>query len=237
MISAAKNEARANVKGDALRDLMRMAGMPEQASRALVEAGTPCRLQKGQLLARRGEEVDGLFLILSGALGVISSGPGGDRFIISVMARGTLYGVISVIDGGPAANDMEALVPTRLWWIAGAKVKRMLRQDGEFRERLQSLVMARMRYFLETIGTLAERDVRIRVVSRLLHLASRVGAAASEIDLQQQVIAWFVGISRQRLNQELRRLAAEGLIVLRAGRIELVDHAGLARIAGDPATV
>lgn len=223
----------ARVERAALHALMLQSGVAEAVAGTLVEAGMACPLDKGQILVERGGDAGGLYLIVSGALGVISDAASGARFITSVMTRGMLYGVISSLDGGPAANQIEALVPTMLWRIPDARLRPLLKADPAMRDGLQRLLIARMRFMLETIDSQVHRDMRVRVASRLLHLDSRLGETRGEIDLPQQVVAWFVGLSRQRLNRELRELKKEGLIGMTLGRIEILDRDGLARIGSE----
>lgn len=208
-------------------------GMAPALAEPLVTAGKPIELAKDQVLVQRGDAADGLHLVLSGALGITSSNPSGDRFLVSVMPRGWLYGVISALDGGPAANDVEALVPTRLWHVSGAALRRALREAPELRESLQRLLAGRLRHSLEILDAQVHRNVRARIAARLLHLDARVAGAGAEVDLPQQVIAWFVGISRQRLNRELRAFARDGLVQLHYGRLRILDQTGLARLGGD----
>lgn len=212
---------------------MRQSGVAENVAVTLVEAGMACRLDKGQILVERGGDAGGLYLIVSGALGVISDTASGARFITSVMTRGMLYGVISTLDGGPAANQIEALVPTLLWRVPDSRLKPLLKTDPAMRDGLQRLLIGRLRFMLETIDSQVHRDMRVRVASRLLHLDSRLGNTGGDIDLPQQVVAWFVGLSRQRLNRELRELKKEGLIGMTQGRIEILDRDGLARIGSE----
>jgi len=214
----------------ALHDLMLKSGVAENVAVTLVDAGMACRLDKGQVLVERGGDAGGLYLIVSGALGVISDAASGARFITSVMTRGMLYGVISTLDGGPAANQIEALVPTLLWRIPDSRLKPLLKTNPAMRDGLQRLLIARLRFMLETIDSQVHRDMRVRVASRLLHLDTRLGEMRGEIDLPQQVVAWFVGLSRQRLNRELRDLRKEGLISLTQGRIKILDREGLVRV-------
>jgi CRP/FNR family cyclic AMP-dependent transcriptional regulator len=212
---------------------MLQSGMAEAVAGTLVEAGMGCPLDKGQILVERGGNAGGLYLIVSGALGVISDAASGARFITSVMTRGMLYGVISSLDGGPAANQIEALVPTLLWRIPDTRLRPLLQADPAVRDGLQRLLITRMRFMLETIDSQVHRDMRVRVASRLLHLDARLGEMRGEIDLPQQVVAWFVGLSRQRLNRELRELQKEGLIGMTQGRIEILDRDALARIGSE----
>lgn len=230
MSRAGSGRTHATTDRAALHVLMLQSGVPEDVAVTLLEAGMAFRLNKGQILVDRGGDAGGLYLIVSGALGVISDAASGARFITSVMTRGMLYGVISALDGGPAPNQIEALVPTMLWRIPDATLKPLLKTNPAMRDGLQRLLIARLRFMLETIDSQVHRDMRVRVASRLLHLASRLGETRGEIDLPQQVVAWFVGLSRQRLNRELHELRKEGLIVLAQGRIKILDREGLARI-------
>jgi DNA-binding GntR family transcriptional regulator len=54
----------------------------------------------------------------------------------------------------------------------------------------------------------------------------------SELNISQEDLAQFVGLSRQRVNQGLKVLARAGLVTVARERIAIVDLPGLRKYAG-----
>ena len=70
-----------------------------------------------------------------------------------------------------------------------------------------------------------------RMVSYILtHATNTVESRNATLKITQEEIAHNVGLARETVNKNLRELQAEGMIVLRRGRIEVLDREALAEL-------
>ena len=90
----------------------------------------------------------------------------------------------------------------------------------------------------ERIVDIGRRTARERVAHLLLELMHRLrfvglcNGRGFDLPLTQEMIGDALGLSIVHVNRTLRRLNGEALIRYRPGRIDMVDEAGLARMAG-----
>ena len=98
-------------------------------------------------------------------------------------------------------------------------------------EMLAQRVMRLSDHLLEALHVPADE----RIVRRLLEICDRYaapeGARTVVVPLTQDAIGDLAGASRPTTNRVLRRLAADGVVVLHRGSIEVLDRAALARRA------
>src|SRR4051794_30343970 len=67
--------------------------------RTLVSRARPKRFERGQVVFQRGDEADGLYVIISGEIRVVLEGAKGKEYILSVIGPGDVLGDLPLLDG------------------------------------------------------------------------------------------------------------------------------------------
>jgi CRP-like cAMP-binding protein len=199
-------------------------------ARALIEPfGELVELRAGEVVLRRGEQVNASLFLLDSTMISLSVELSGGRTIevASIGRRGAVGGIIScgqapafaqatVLVGGPAYRvPMEALedAKRRSDFIANIFCR--------FSDYLLSQVM-------QSVACHAFHAIPERAARWLLHAQDRAG---DRIELTQEALAALLGVQRTTVNAVIRELSDENLISTGRGVIRLTDRAGLKRRA------
>lgn len=190
------------------------------------------RLQKyatGAIVAMRGSVAESLIVVAEGAIEVGMTNVAGKRHVTSWLGRGQLFGLIPVLESGAMIHTATAIRPTRLLLLPRAALMQALQDHPSLSLRLIYLVCrrARAQYEMLAAQSLLTLPVRLmRVLKGQLddHPDGRITATQTDL-------ADVLGVTRQSLNQALRKLEREGLLQLGRGQILVLDRAALERKA------
>ena len=152
-----------------------------------------------------------------------------------MLEAGTWFGEISLIDGQPRTHDATALGQVEVLQLPRQAFDALMGQ-AVFARAVAALLAGRIRLLYGVVEDAALRSTRARVARRLLLLAHGDAAGTAQqrarVPVSQEGLAMMLGISRQTLSKELRRLADDGVIELGYGHIDVVSEPGLMRLAG-----
>ncbi|WP_187806019.1 Crp/Fnr family transcriptional regulator [Aquipseudomonas alcaligenes] len=195
------------------------------------------KLTGGQALFRRGENPDGLYIVLDGSLRISGTTREGQEAVLVFCEPGRWIGLVSGLDGGARMHDVLATSPSVVLQIAPADLEQLIAQHPSFGRLLLRVQCSQMRELLMGIETYSTHSLEQRFAGRLLALAAAFGDPAPDgaLDIQlrlsQETLAQLLGTTRQRVNQLLKLWEQNGLIRQKYGRIRLLDQAQLKVLA------
>lgn len=190
------------------------------------------RIGRDEMLFLKGDEADGLYGVLSGAVKISTSSAGGKEMILSVMRPGDAFGEIALLDGQPRTADASGIEPTELFLIRRADFLDLLRSEPALGIHLLELLCDRMRKTNEIIEDTAFLDLPARLAKRLLALGRAADPAADgeadlTIHISQANLANVMGTTRESINKHLQVWRQEGWIALKRGQVRIVDQTAL----------
>ncbi len=214
------------------------AALSESDRRALMAAATPVLLRRGGVLLRKGDAPDGpcgsFFGVERGHLKASVVDANGREFILSKVEPGQWFGEPSLLDGTPRRLDVTAMAESTVHVVQAAPFNALM-DSNSFARAIARLTATRLRLHYRWMEDLIFLAPRQRIASRLRLLAREDAAQLPlprlRIAISQETLAMMLGLTRQTLNRELKKLAAEGLIALGRGHIDVLDRAWL-RTAG-----
>ena len=218
-------------------------GLPEAARHALLPLLRQRRLDDGQPVFLRGDAAGGWFGVVDGALQVSGSSADGKRVALALLEPGNWVGEVSALDGRERTHDVVAHGPTLIAALSQANFDAWTAAHPGVREQFIALLCARLRQtyaFIEELQTLSKPAL---IARRLLVLARSFGEADAadgggstrlSVRLSQEDIATLLGLSRQRINQELQRLAQLGIAEASYGQVRIHDLEALRRESEPP---
>jgi CRP/FNR family transcriptional regulator, cyclic AMP receptor protein len=144
-----------------LRRAALFANLPEEAVQALAKLARVAVYPAGDEIIEEGaefdEEMDGIFIVVSGAVEVrTGSTDGTDGTLLMRLGPGEFFGEMALLDGRPrsasvfAAEEAQCLVLHRWDFL------RELRRNTEIAERMLATLSVRLRAMNEALGRLAE---------------------------------------------------------------------------------
>ena len=209
--------------------------LPDSDAKLLLRAGRTNHYARRDVLVQEGDVADSFHIVLDGHAAVQVTTPAGESAIVNILGPDSHFGEVSLLGRSDPLRtaSIVALDAVRTLSIP-ATVFRDLRERNPRLEQLVTTILARRVDELSAQLVEAMYDsLERRVVRRLsaLALTYRSSSADVTIPLTQDELSQLVGGARPSVNQVLRRLADEGLVEVRRGRIIVGDPARLAGLA------
>jgi CRP-like cAMP-binding protein len=203
---------------------------------ALVGLARARSFDRNEVVCHAGDPADSLHLVDSGHLAVRGTLASGHTMTFRILSAGDYFGELALLrEDRRRTATVVALEPSRTLSIAGSTFHRLMASNPQLGRALSTLLADRIdrlsNRLLETMYVSLDR----RIYRRLVELGTAYGITdnAASIPLSQASLAELVGATRPSVNQVLGRLAAQRLIEVRRGRIEVLDISALTRRAAE----
>lgn len=179
----------------------------------------------GDLVCRIGRPVTYWFGLIDGLLKMNTDSPEGGTITFTGVAPGGWFGEGTALKREPYRYNIQAL---RASTVAGLPVDTfhwLLDHSIAFNRFVMNQLNERLAQFIAAreIDRLTNPDVRVaRSLAALFNpvLYPRVG---DTLRITQQELAYLVGLSRQRVNEALAHLEAQGAIRVEYGGLRVLD--------------
>lgn len=209
--------------------------MLSQATTALRSAILNCAstvvVEAGEMLFNVGDPGDALYVVDTGAIEIGVVSPDGQKYALSVMAEGDVFGEIALFDGSPRTAAATALRQSRLRRIHRSDVLNSIQAKPELALDLIQLMCVRLRWMHGLMEDEAFLPLPVRLAKRLMVLASRIGGEDGAVRISQSGLAEFVGATREGVGKILVAWRSRGWIALSRNRIEILDLKALESVA------
>jgi CRP/FNR family transcriptional regulator, cyclic AMP receptor protein len=214
----------ATVSTAMLRAVPLFASFPEDQLRMLTTMVNRRSVSRGTTIMAAGDQIDSLYIVISGRLKVMMSDADGKEVILSILGPGEFFGEMGLIDDSPRSASVVAIEPCELLSIAKRDFKNCLAENFEMTMALMRGLVRRLREADRKIGSLALLDVYGRVARLLLDMAETVnGQKMVTKRLPKQDIAKMIGASREMVSRVMKDLQVSGYIEMRGSSIVLRD--------------
>jgi CRP/FNR family transcriptional regulator len=187
---------------------------------------------KGETIFRAGQACDAVWLMVAGRAKLQRHVAAGKAITSCVQAAGDLFCCLPALDGRPYPVDAVASMACTVLKIDLAAVHRVMARHPSFAHRTICHFCGRLRD-MEGRSCMLYEQADARIARVLLSLSKRSGA---EVAATRQDLAELAGISLETAIRTIRALARRGLVSGRRGRIAILSHDGLARLALDGET-
>lgn len=201
---------------------------PDQLARVAAESAET-RSDTGAYICRKGEAVDCWLGVLEGLVKMMISTPDGRTSTFTGIPAGGWFGEGSLLKTEPRRYDVVALRETRVVRVPRRTFEWLLNTSIPFNRFLLVQLNERLGQFIGMLETqrLHGPDGRVaRCVAQLFNPILYPGIDR-KLEVSQEEIGYLSGISRQRVNQALRRLQDAGLLKVEYGAIVIEDLEGL----------
>ena len=186
--------------------------------------------RRGDLLARRGEPIAGLFIVAYGLAKLVMRGRDNGERVLRLVGAGHTFGEATAFLGREARYDALALADTKAVVIPSQALVALMDADARFGRAFARLLAERK---LEMLGEIESATLQ-RGAQRLAgYLASLDAGSAGRVELpvSKTVVAAQLGMKKETLSRLLRQLTADGVIEVARREISILDGAALQRIA------
>ncbi|KQO16217.1 Crp/Fnr family transcriptional regulator [Acidovorax sp. Leaf76] len=186
---------------------------------------------QGGALCRRGDVPLHWYGAIEGLLKWTVTSDDGRSVTLGGLSAGSWFGEGTLLRGVPRTADIIALRPSRVALLPVDTFEWLHATERSFDHFLLRQINERMHWFLGnfTAYHLLDTDTQVaRALVGLFHPFLHPGSDP-HLHVSQEEIANLSGLSRQRCNAALKRLAQAQLIAIGYGGITVLDLAGLQR--------
>lgn len=198
----------------------------DQIARLCVRRSYP----RDAVIFSQSDPGDALFGVVTGRVRISASSAGGREIFLNIMEPGDTFGEIALLDGRPRTASASATAPLDLLIIKREQFLRLLAQEPVLTDHLLRLLCSRLRWVSGFAEESALLPVPARLARRLLSLGRLHGRKMGteiELEVSQDEMARFLGLSRQIVNQYLQTWKASRWVDLKRGRIIILDSLAL----------
>lgn len=191
------------------------------------------KLAREQVLFVQGEPADHLFIVISGRLRVLVTGPRGDELVLALVGPGESIGDITLIDGGPRSATVDAAERCELRALPMDEVRARVTANPQALLWLAQGLVSDLRRLTGTSADLVHLDLPRRLAKLLLAEAHTAADGQLSVDLgmSQAGVAARLGVTRQSLNRAVMRLTDRSWIRTEGAHVVITDLAALTRYA------
>lgn len=201
----------------------------------ILRLATVKRFKDGTQIYARGDAPHEWFACAKGAVRMSSTSLSGRQTTLTYLEPGSWFGAMSTYLDEPRTRDAHAHGDTTLLCVSKDNFRRILSEHVEFYDALLRLQAQRIRQVYGLVEDLNTLPLRSRLAKQLLHLARSYGLHAHDdthevrigLQLVQEELAQLLGASRQRVNQELKRMEREDCIRVESSGIVIRDSKAL----------
>lgn len=183
----------------------------------------------GGLACRKGEAVDHWVGVVEGLVKMANVSVEGKPTSFTGIGTGGWFGEGSLLKDEPRRYDIVALRESLIAYMPRATFARLLDTNFAFNRFLIVQLNERLGQFIAMIehDRLRGPEARLaRSVAGLFNPVLYPGIGAS-LPVSQEELGQLVGLSRQRVNQALKRLEGDGLLRVEYGGVTVLDLARL----------
>ncbi|MFT3803952.1 MAG: Crp/Fnr family transcriptional regulator [Burkholderiaceae bacterium] len=219
------------------------ADWPADRLRELASAASMKRYRRRAPLDVRGDREQDILMVASGSIDMNVTNAEGGKYTLAVLGPGQITRLLHLLGEVPQLFTAHAREASQIIHIPAAAMRRVLDAEPILWRGVARFALQRFHLNVESQRDWALGSVRRRMALVLINLAHRYGDLGSrghptdtELRITQSELASMLGVSRQTVAGEMRRLKAEGVVGSRAGYrlVILRDMNALLRIAQEP---
>ncbi|MCK6407463.1 MAG: Crp/Fnr family transcriptional regulator [Rhodocyclaceae bacterium] len=202
----------------------------EEFERALAGT-TERRIETGAFVCMKGEPVDHWLGVIDGLVKMSSDWVTGKTTTFTGLATGGWFGEGSLLKSDPRKYDVVALRDSRIAYLNRSTFLWLMDHSIPFNRFLITQLNERLGQFIGMMENERLLDTDARLARNLAAMFNPVlyPGTGSELLISQEEIGFLAGLSRQRVNQALKKLQDAGLLRLEYGKVIILDVAGLRR--------
>lgn len=220
-----------------LRKFPLFADLPEEEVAA---AGHLLRLRnfgRREVVCRKDEAADGLYLLFSGSLQAVDIAEDGREIGLNLIKPGAFFGELSVIDGLPRSAHIISLQPSVVGVIPQAAARELFYKLPATAEAMMRHLTSLVRNLSTYRALLAIPNAQQRVYALLQQLGTQMpgGLVVIQNLPKQQEVAIMINTSRETVSRAIAHLVSLGVLEKDYRRLIVRDPQRLRRLASQQA--
>lgn len=193
------------------------------------------RYKKGEVILRGGDNPQGVYFISKGYVGEYSISKEGEELTLIIFKPEDFFPIQWVFNDRPSSHYFEAMTVIELWRCPKADFIAFIEANPEIFLELTKHIVLRLGGLMQRMEQLAFGNAYQKVASILAICAERFGKRERknivvQVPLTHKDIAELLGLTRETVSIEIKKLERKGTIGHRNRLIIIKDIEGLLRL-------
>jgi len=189
----------------------------------------PIHFKRGEIVIRAGDAPVGIFYLKSGYVKVYSVSRAGEQLTLIIFKPGDIFPVSWAINSAKSDYFVETMTPTVFWRTSAEEFLGQISDKPKVLLELNRRMMERFLGLMRRMEYMVFGNALNKVSSILLICAERFGDASKgkiiiNVPLTHNEIANLVGMSRETVSIEMKKLEKKGLIGHQGRQIVINDE-------------
>lgn len=194
----------------------------------------PLAYRRGEIIIRVGDPPPGIFYLKSGYVRVYSFSRSGEELTLIIFKPGDIFPVSWAINNAPSGYFVEAMTTAELWRVKREQFLEFVRDKPEILFELTRRMLVRFLGLMRRMEYLVFGNAYAKVASILVICAERFGEKRGrkiiiDVPLTHNDIANLIGVSRETVSIEMKKLERQGLLAYRGRLVEIKNPIKLRR--------
>ena len=194
-------------------------GLSGDELNSLEQLGEIKKYKKKTVIINKGEQAEGLYIILSGKVEIYVSDDAGKEVVLNVQGPGEHFGELALLGGMERTASVETLEDSSFMIITKDVFTNFLHSNPKIPLNLIRGLVERVTALSENVSNLALLDTYGRLARLLIDSSREENGRLITEDLTQQDIANRIGSSREMVNRILKDLRQGEYISIEGKRI------------------
>ena len=202
-------------------------GVDENMMEEILGHFSPITLSKKRVI-NSWETKESFFVIIRGRVKISRINPqNGREYIISLLDKGDVFDVISLLDTKEHEVNIEAIDELQLLKTSIKTARNWLKKHPEFNKNFLPYIGSRMRSLENASSNLALYDTMTRLAKLILDSVNSTSKEEKEFpvkrinDLSHESLAQMIGSVRKVVNLNIQELKKEGIITSVRGKLSV----------------
>jgi len=184
--------------------------------------------ERQRILYFEGSDADRIWVVREGEVRLFKSSGKGHIITLDVLGPAEIFGALSGLEREVYPANAEAVKKGSAWWLPRSFFLKLLGENPQLPLEILQIVSRRLRDAHERLRSFAQDPAPARLARALLR-----AAPTGEAHVTRRALAEAAGTTVETAIRALRRFERAGLVRGKVGCLEVVDEAGLRRIAGE----
>lgn len=197
------------------RKSLLLAGLPEDAAKAILERARVRETERGATVFLQGERAAAVYIVIEGWVKLYRIAPNGAEAVVGVFTKGHSFGEAVAFTHDAYPVSAECATDCTLIRIETDAILRMVRDKPEFALSLLSATFAHLHRLVAQIEQLKAQTGAQRVAEFLLELVPDEATGKIEVTLpyDKVLIAGRLGMKPESLSRAFAKLREHGVKV------------------------
>jgi len=220
------------MKTDFIRRIPLFATLTEAEFKSLEHIFVLRSYRKNQVIFLEEDTGNYMYVVIAGKIKITKSTAGGKETLLAIHRAGDFFGEMALLDGKTSPATVSAIEDCKIASVGKSDFNNLLMRNEKIVHQIIQVLCARLRQVWGQIQSLNYSSADSRIRSGILQLAKRHGVPDTrgiivDLKITHQELAEMVGTSRETVTRTVARLQKQGIILIDARRIIVLDAKSL----------